>query len=94
VTQQCACCNTAFTPLQRQTDVCPADAAAACRYPDDWILHASDQDYQTYYRPIESLNDTLAMEGNCANAQPGYGRNEMYPCFDTDVTYGLAITGL
>ena len=63
-------------------------------YADDYILHASDQDLQTYYRPIESLNDSLAMTGNCLHAQPGYGRNEMYPCFDTDVTYGLAVTGL
>ena len=63
-------------------------------YDDDYVLHASDQDFQTYYRPINSLNDTLAMSGNCAKAQPGYGRNEMYPCFDTDVTYGLAVTGL
>ena len=63
-------------------------------YDDDYILHASDQDLQTYFRPIDSLNDTLAMLGNCLHAQPGYGHNEMYPCFDNDVTYGLAITGL
>lgn len=63
-------------------------------YDDDWVLHASDQDLQTYFRPIQSLNDTLAMKGNCLHAQPGYGRNEMYPCFDTEVTYGLAITGI
>ena len=34
------------------------------------------------------------MDGNCANAQRGFGRNEMYPCFDASVTYGLAVTGL
>lgn len=63
-------------------------------YDDDIVLHLSDQDFQTYYRPINSLNDTLTMTGNCLGAQPGFGHNEMYPCFDTDVTYGLAVTGL
>lgn len=63
-------------------------------YDDDWIVHASDQDQLPYYRTLASLDDTTAMEGNCANAQPGFGRNEMYPCFDTSVTYGLAVTGL
>ena len=63
-------------------------------YDDDYILHASDQDLQTYYRPINSLDDSLAMDGNCKNAGSGFGRNEMYPCFDSSVTYGLAVTGL
>ena len=88
-------------------------------YDDDWILHASDQDYEPYYRPLNSLDDTTAMEGNvcadppllsvwshhtrhrvrlaslqCAHAGSGFGRNEMYPCFDADVTYGLAVKGL
>ena len=63
-------------------------------YDDDWILHASDQDFQTYYRPINSLDDTTAMNGNCKNAVPGFGHNEMYPCFDSSVTYGLAVLGL
>ena len=63
-------------------------------YDDDWILHASDQDYEPYYRPINSLDDTIAMNGNCKNAGAGFGKNEMYPCFDSSVTYGLAVTGL
>lgn len=63
-------------------------------YDDDWILHFSDQDLMPYYRPINSLEDSLDMNGNCADAVPGFGHNEMYPCFDQDVTYGLAVTGL
>jgi hypothetical protein len=34
------------------------------------------------------------MDGNCKDAQAGFGKNEMYPCIDEDVTYGLAVTGL
>ena len=29
------------------------------------------------------------MDGNCDTAQPGFGKNEMYPCFDELVTYGI-----
>ena len=63
-------------------------------YDDDVIVHASDQDYLPYYRPLNSLEDTTAMQGNCKNAGRGFGRNEMYPCFPSDVTYGLAVKGL
>ena len=63
-------------------------------YDDDWILHASDQDYEPYFRPLNSLDDSTRMEGNCRNAGAGFGKNEMYPCFDEDITYGLAISGL
>lgn len=63
-------------------------------YDDDVIVHTSDQDLEPYYRPINTLDDTVAMNGNCANAVPGFGHNEMYPCFDSSVTYGLAILGL
>ena len=63
-------------------------------YEDDWILHASDQDLEPYYRPLNSLDDSLKMDGNCAAAGSGFGKNEMYPCFDQSVTYGLAVTGL
>jgi len=63
-------------------------------YSDDWILHASDQDYEPYYRPISTLEDTLSMQGNCRHAGSGFGKNEMYPCFDDHVTYGLAVTGI
>jgi len=61
---------------------------------DDWILHASDQDYMPYYRKMSSLEDDLSMEGNCKNAGAGFGKNEMYPCIYDKVTYGLAVTGL
>ena len=63
-------------------------------YDDDYVLHASDQDLQTYYRPLNSLDDSLDMSGNCKNAGSGFGKNEMYPCFDASVTYGLAVLGL
>jgi hypothetical protein len=66
----------------------------AAVYADDVVLHASDQDAAPYYRPLDSLDDGLAMEGNCNNAGAGFGKNEMYPCFDASVTYGLAVTGL
>jgi hypothetical protein len=35
-----------------------------------------------------TLEDSTAMGGNCAAAQPGFGKNEMYPCIDKSVTYG------
>eukprot|EP00929_Paragymnodinium_shiwhaense_P058960 TRINITY_DN29519_c0_g1_i1.p1 TRINITY_DN29519_c0_g1~~TRINITY_DN29519_c0_g1_i1.p1 ORF type:complete len:184 (+),score=20.62 TRINITY_DN29519_c0_g1_i1:818-1369(+) len=63
-------------------------------YDDDWILHASDQDHMPYYRKMSTLEDSTSMDGNCAHAQPGFGKNEMYPCFDEKVTYGLAVIGL
>ena len=47
-------------------------------------------DKQPYYRPMSTLEDSVKMDGNCANAGSGFGRNEMYPCFDEKVTYGLA----
>ena len=34
------------------------------------------------------------MDGNCKDAQPGYGKNEMYPCLYYNDNYGAAITGL
>jgi hypothetical protein len=63
-------------------------------YDDDVILHFSDQDTEPYYRPMSTLEDDLKMEGNCKNAGSGFGKNEMYPCFDESVTYGMATTGL
>jgi hypothetical protein len=63
-------------------------------YDDDVVMHFSDQDYQAYYRPLNSLDDSTDMSGNCATAVPGFGHNEMYPCFDSHVTYGLAVAGL
>jgi len=63
-------------------------------YDDDWIVHDSDQDIEPYYRPFSTLEDGLAMQGNCLHAGSGFGRNEMYPCFYEKVTYGLSILGL
>lgn len=47
-------------------------------YPDDYLVHSSDQDLNPYYRAFHTLEDTPAMDGNCAIAQKGFGRNEMY----------------
>merc|ERR1712080_122084 len=33
------------------------------------------------------------MDGNCKRAQGVMGKNEMYPCFYTQVTYGMAMKG-
>jgi hypothetical protein len=44
-------------------------------YPDDVVLHTSDQDCFPYYRPMASLEDTPAMEGNCKIARPGFGES-------------------
>lgn len=63
-------------------------------YEDDWILHASDQDRQPYFRRLAQLDDSPAMDGNCKDAQAFPGRNEMFPCFDQSVTYGMAVQGL
>jgi hypothetical protein len=63
-------------------------------YDDDWILHGSDQDLEPYYRLMNSLEDDLSMQGNCKDAQAGFGKNEMYPCFYEQVTYGVAVKGL
>lgn len=68
-------------------------------YPDDVVVHASDYAPDGkmnlgYFRNMSSLLDTIDMEGNCKDAQPGWGYNEMYPCIYDDVTYGYSITGL
>jgi hypothetical protein len=63
-------------------------------YDDDWLLHFSDQDYNTYYRHFNTLEDNTDMQGNCKNAGAGFGKNEMYPCLFDQVDYGLAVTGL
>ena len=56
-------------------------------YDDDIIVHQSDQDDLPYYRRMDTLEDTRKMDGNCASAQAGFGKNEMYPCFYESVTY-------
>ena len=40
-------------------------------------MHFSDQDLQAYYRPLNSLDDTTDMNGNCRDAVPGFGHNEV-----------------
>lgn len=63
-------------------------------YDDDWVAHLSDEDegeLVTYYRTFGSLQDTLAMDGNCLNANANHSC--AYPCFDQDVTYGIAVQG-
>jgi len=70
----------------------PLDTATV--YDDDWILHGSDQDLETYYRRMSTLEDDLSMQGNCKNAGSGFGKNEMYPCFYDQVTYAVAVQGL
>jgi hypothetical protein len=34
------------------------------------------------------------MEGNCKDAQPGWGKNEMYPCIYDQKNWGAAMKGL
>lgn len=63
-------------------------------YDDDWIVHGSDQDFEPYYRFMETLEDDTTMEGNCRDAQAGFGVNEMYPCIYDQVTYGVAVKRL
>ena len=46
-------------------------------YDDDVVVHTSDQDCFPYYRKMGTLQDSKLMVGNCAVAQPGFGRNEM-----------------
>lgn len=70
----------------------PLDDTAV--YDDDWILHGSDQDLEPYYRFMNTLEDDLSMQGNCKDAGSGFGKNEMYPCFYEQVTYGVAVQGL
>lgn len=54
-------------------------------YEDDWLVHGSDYSpdgnmNKGYYRTFNSMVDTKEMNGNCKHAQPGWGKNEMYPC--------------
>jgi len=72
----------------------PASAAAAAVYDDDWLAHLSDEDEEkgglaTYYRTFGSLQDGVEMGGNCAHADREHAC--AYPCFDEQVTYGIAV---
>ena len=66
---------------------------------DDIVCHGSDyspdgENNFGYFRQFDSLLDDLDMEGNCADAGSGYGKNEMYPCIYEDLTYGTAISAI
>lgn len=68
-------------------------------YGDDVVAHGSDYSPDGilnlgYFRNFSSLLDDLNMAGNCSEAGPHYGQNEMYPCIYNDVVYGYAMTGL
>lgn len=68
-------------------------------HPDDVVSHGSDYSPDGdknlgYFRAFSTLLDGTAMETNCRDAQPGYGKNEMYPCIYYDTVYGYSITGL
>ena len=67
-------------------------------YPEDVIVHGSDYapdgvDNLGYFRRMDSLVDTTEMAGNCSEAQPGVGKNEMYPCVNDQEAYGYSILG-
>ena len=77
-------------------------------YDDDYIVHGSDYGPDGdknlgYFRRMNSMVDTTAMDGNCKNALPNLyppdvpervPRNEMYPCFNDQNNYGTALMGL
>ena len=69
-------------------------ATTSVVYPDDVIVHASNWDHNPYYRTMASLNDSLKMDGNCANAVAGWPHDEAYPCLYTQENYGAALLGL
>jgi len=68
-------------------------------YDDDVVVHGSDygatsfQEGPRLYRPFGSLLDTVDMNGNCLDAQPGWMKNEFYPCVAFETSFGTAITG-
>ena len=68
-------------------------------YPTDVVSHGSgyapDGDANLgYFRPFSSLLDDTDMKGNCKDAGSVYMENEMYPCINSDLIYGTAITGI
>lgn len=67
-------------------------------YGEDVLVHASDYAPDGalnlgYFRAFGTLTDSPAFEGNCSAAQPGFGKNEMYPCLAEDADYGVALLG-
>ena len=68
-------------------------------YEDDYVAHGSGyspdgEENLGYFRPLNSLLDGLEMDGNCAAAQEGWKKNEMYPCLYDQQTFGYSLTGL
>lgn len=68
-------------------------------YDDDIVVHGSDygpdgQDNLGYFRTFASILDDTNMKGNCADAGTEWKQNEMFPCINSNITYGTAITGL
>jgi len=68
-------------------------------YPDDWIVHGSNYEPDGdknlgYFRKFSSLPDSADMDGNCKDAQPGWGKYEMYPCIYDQKNWGAALIGL
>lgn len=69
-------------------------------YDSDVIIHGANYgaggsvEGASLYRTMASLPDTRQMDGNCKDAQKGIGRNEFYPCIQTERDFGWAITGI
>jgi hypothetical protein len=68
-------------------------------YDDDWLVHGSDYSPDGvknlgYFRKFNSMVDTVKMDGNCKDAQAPHGLNEAYPCYNDQLNWGAAITGL
>jgi hypothetical protein len=69
---------------------------------DDVVVHGANFEYGAnattegakLYRKFSSLPDSQKMDGNCAEAEPGVGKNEYYPCVASTTTdFGLSILG-
>ena len=58
------------------------------------VVHASNWDHNSYYRRLDSLEDSLKMDGNCANAVAGWPHDEAYPCIYSVENQGVAISGI
>mmetsp|Transcript_186 Transcript_186/g.787 ORF Transcript_186/g.787 Transcript_186/m.787 type:complete len:363 (-) Transcript_186:124-1212(-) len=68
-------------------------------FPDDVLVHTSGyapdgEQNLGYFRSFDSLVDTVAMDGNCTDAIGVWKQNEMYPCFETNYSFAVAIKGL
>ena len=69
------------------------------RFRDDTVVdHADVRAMLTRTRTVSRsqtslLPDAAQMDGNCALAQAGVGKNEYYPCIPSTQDYGVAIVG-